>query len=207
MIQSDRKNGRELARCVCDVCGAETSIPAMHGTAPPGSRGLKQVKLPPLANEASVVKRLQADRWSLISNKLRCPSCEATRKSPKEPAMDNISEIRQPTREQIREIVQALEIMYDTKAGRYTGGQTDATVANDMGGGIMPGWVAIERERAFGPAGGNEELDALQADAQEYWARIKALEATIAAEVRGLEAFGKRLGAIKAAVGPKAAHV
>ena len=151
MIQPDRKNGREMAKCTCDICGAETSLPAMHGNAPPGSRGLKQVKLPPLASEASVIKRLQSDRWSLISNKLRCPACEAARKTPKEPAMpENVSEIRQPTREQKREISDMLKSVYDIKAGMYEGSETDQTVASAMGGGIMPGWVAAIRDEFFG---------------------------------------------------------
>ena len=189
-----------IAVCRCDVCAHETSFGAIHDDGN-GNRGKLELKMPGQVN-----KRLLDMGWSLLSKKLRCPDCEAVRKQPKEPAMTIVTEIRQPTREQIREIIQALEITYDSKAGRYTNGETDATVAKSMGGGIMPGWVAAERERAFGPAGGNEELDALVIEAGAYQSRVRLLEKAVAEELKGLEAFQRRIEAIKKAVGPKAVN-
>lgn len=68
---------------------------------------------------------------------------------------------REPTREQRREIILALETVYDVQKERYTGNYTDRIVAEEIGTGVMPGWVAKIRDEAYGPAGGNEETLAL----------------------------------------------
>jgi len=114
----------------------------------------------PRGAEGQAIKKIQEMGWSLIKKALRCPMCEAKRKAEnmvqksKAPAP-----LRQPTRAQIREINSMLDDVYDVKDERYQRGDTDETVAEVLG--VMPGWVVAERERAFGPAGGNEELDAL----------------------------------------------
>ena len=124
---------------------------------------------------------------------------------------------REPTREQKREIMAMLDVAYDTNAGRYKGKDTDKTVAEALGGGIMPGWVEAIREEFFGPAGGNEEILKLEADIA---LKFDAIDATLAAlrERQGKDAdairdfvasrgelsvLKSRLEAIKAAVGPK----
>lgn len=65
--------------------------------------------------------------------------------------------LRQPTRDQKRLIVAALEESYDTKNQRYKGTETDKGIADMLEDGIMAGWVAAVREDMFGPDG-NEEL-------------------------------------------------
>ena len=74
------------------------------------------------------------------------------------------SDLRMPTREQKRQIIDMLTAVYDTKASRYTGAETDLTVAEAIGGGILFGWDAQIREDLFGPAGGNAEMEALRDD-------------------------------------------
>lgn len=204
MIQVIGKHGsRPAALAVCDECGREQEVVCEY-TRASGGRWIP--------NEAQIVKKLAGQGWSFIKKSLRCPECEAKRKPVKEATVTTTTEvIRQPTREQIREIIQMLEVAYDSKAGRYIGTETDATVAKSMGGGIMPGWVAVERERAFGPAGGNEELEILTREVDLRRASVKALESSIkglevkvAEELKGLDILVKRLEAIKKAVGPMA---
>lgn len=70
---------------------------------------------------------------------------------------------RQPTPEQEVDIIVALSSAYDRKAKRYAGVETDRSVAEVIGGGCMPGWVAKIRAEKFGPAG-NEEAEAIRAE-------------------------------------------
>lgn len=105
--------------------------------------------------------------------------------------------IREPTQEQRGDIIELLVETYDRREKRYKGTDTDKTVAEAVGGGVLPGWVAEIRERNFGPAGGNEEMDAIRAD-------IAALDADFALKCAALH---KRLDAVCAAVGPKAARL
>lgn len=109
-------------------------------------------------------------------------------------SMDALAPLRQPTREQKREIIAMLDMAYDTASGRYRGAETDKTIAGAIGAGIMPGWVAEIREDLYGPAGENDEMQAVR----EALAKLKAeTDATIASLV-------KRLDAVCAAVGPRA---
>lgn len=70
---------------------------------------------------------------------------------------------RQPTPEQEVDIIVALSSVYDRKAKRYAGVETDRSVAEVIGGGCMPGWVAKIRADKFGPAG-NEEAEAIRSE-------------------------------------------
>lgn len=207
MIRASKgPNNTCIAVCRCDICATETSFSAIHNDIGGTSFSARALTL---KSPGHVTKRLLAMGWTIISKKLRCPDCEAARKNftkPKDPKMTTATELRNPTREQIREIIQALEITYDAKAGRYTAGETDATVAKSMGGGIMPGWVAAERERAFGPVGGNEELDAVLEELVGYRARVKTVESLAVGEIHGIDSAIKRIEAIKKAVGPKAVN-
>lgn len=108
----------------------------------------------------------------------------------------NVTAPREPTAKQERLIIMALEDAYDDQSHRYKGQNTDRTVADDLGDGIMFGWVARVREKLFGPSGENEEIAAIRAD-------INALSSEHAAKVAALT---KRLDAVCAAVGPKAAR-
>ncbi|MBL3587737.1 hypothetical protein JMM61_20710, partial [Rhodovulum sulfidophilum] len=54
------------------------------------------------------------------------------------PAAKPAEVLRQPSREQRREIVDMLREVYDPEAERYRRNDTDATVADVLG--VMPGW-------------------------------------------------------------------
>lgn len=125
---------------------------------------------------------------------------------------------REPTREQLRQIISLLDIAYDTQAGRYKGADTDLSIAETVGAGCLPGWVAAERERLYGPDGANADMDRLAGDlsaaimdadrACDGLAKLRAdldrHETGAKATAENLRALEKRLAAISAAVGPKA---
>ena len=128
----------------------------------------------------------------MIKGVLRCPKCEEKRK-PKEiqvmavqpiKPQGTAAPIRQPTQKQIRLIILALEDAYDDAAKRYKGQHTDKSIAVDLGDGIMPAWVAEQREKLFGPAGNEElfailnEIEAVKLDVSN---KLAALERRVAA--------------------------
>ena len=175
--------GQEQALCTCADCCAEAVVSAAHGdhnrfTA---GRGRRTNPVLVLRNEGQVITKLQSDGWSYVKRVLRCPKCEAERKA-KEPEMAQtieqtpkaIAPARQPTPKQTRLIILALEDAYDDAAKRYKNSITDKTLAEDLGDGILPGWVAEQREKLFGPAG-NEELDAIRADIERLRAIVEGL--------------------------------
>lgn len=91
---------------------------------------------------------------------------------------------RTPTLAQRHEITGMLMLSYDHKAGRYTGAETDKTIAEAIGGGCMPGWVAEIREANFGPAGGNEEIEAIRAEIAALSARLDRVCAAVGPRAR-----------------------
>lgn len=210
--------GQEMALCACDVCSAEETVPASHGNSDHFVRGGAARLV--LRTPAQAVTKLRAKGWTEIKGKLRCPRCEAKRKEEPPMAENEPTPIRQPTREQRRQIVLLLTDAYDTDVGRYRGADTDKTLAEAVGGGCMPGWVAEERERAFGPDGGNDDIETLRADLHEWQtdmdrraAELHDRHVQFSADLRAFNEgrgkaadFLKRLETIKAAVGPKAAR-
>ncbi|RWR49434.1 hypothetical protein EOW65_09150 [Sinirhodobacter ferrireducens] len=105
--------------------------------------------------------------------------------------------LRQPSQEQRGDIIEMLVLTYDRKAKRYKGADTDKTVAEAVGTWCLPGWVTEIRERDFGPTSGNEEIEAIRAE-------IAAVQADCAERAAVL---GKRLDAVCAAIGPRAARI
>lgn len=184
--------GEEKAFCTCDDCDAEATVNARHGDGAGFRRGGYKIH-----SEASVIRSLEKLGWSNVKGRLRCPACEAKRlektraEAGKVVAMQAKVEtkpaaVREPSGPQKRLIILALEDAYDDAAKRYKGAATDATVAADLGGGVMPGWVSAIREEMFGPAG-NEEIEAIKreiedlmhstaARASELQKRIEAVE-------------------------------
>uniref|UniRef100_UPI0035B18533 hypothetical protein n=1 Tax=Paenirhodobacter enshiensis TaxID=1105367 RepID=UPI0035B18533 len=92
--------------------------------------------------------------------------------------------LRQPSQDQRGDIIEMLVTCYDRKAKRYTGAETDKTVADTIGGGCMPGWVAEIRERDFGPSGGNEEIEALRTEIAALSARLDRVCAAVGPRAR-----------------------
>lgn len=222
MIRPDIDHlGFTIAVCTCDDCNLEHTVKAQHnrhrGNANKGG-----------VIEGQVVTKLTAKGWTFIKKTLRCPACEAVRTSsrnkpePMEMVMAEAStDLRQPTREQKRQIMELLNDVYDTKTTRYTGGETDKTVADALGGGVMHGWVAQIREEFFGPDGGNEELEALVAEVKQLQSETaeiaKKCHEDIQLALASLRDYNKlrdklndltpRVEKLKKAVGPKAEHV
>lgn len=184
-----------------------------------------------LLNTGDVVTKLQKKGWSYTNKGLLCAECSAAKvraKTPKPQQKEteivtqllktDAPAVRQPTREQRRQIVELLNTCYDTKAERYIGTDTDKTVADCIGGGVLFGWVAQVREEFFGPDGGNAEMaELLQSiayqrtlvesvaekitDIQKQVATYWELHQSVVNELTALE---RRVVAIKIAVGPKA---
>ncbi len=178
---------------------------------------------------APLIQKATKQGWSYIKGRLRCPACEAKRKADaavKKQENDEmteaatVTELRQPTREQKRQIMSMLEASYDTKAGRYTGGDTDKTVAETIGGGIMPGWVSEIREEFFGPDGSNDDMEAVIAEMKsaleaftvlrkendEVAERAQRIENDMNQHKARIDRAISRIETIKAAVGPKVAR-
>lgn len=211
------------AKAICDFCDHTEIVRADYERTAHGEFRV---------DEGQVLKKLTHNGWSYIKKKLRCPACEAMRKphQPKPAAEEPMPEptiassnddLRHPSREQKRQIVSLLTEVYDTAAGRYIAGETDKTVADTIGNGVMFGWVAQIREDLFGPDGGNEELEALEADfhqwSEEAAQIAKSCHENIQAALAGLREFNKmrdkisemapRIDALKAAIGPRARAV
>jgi hypothetical protein len=220
MIEALKGSGVPCFRVTCDSCGVNDVV-----AADPANRHRKSGAISPAPAMRKVVQR----GWVEVKGRLRCPTCEAKRRAgvaaaapaakSEEIAMTKqVTPLRVPSREQRREIVQMLELAYDVAAERYRGTDTDCTIAEAIGGGVMPGWVAEIRDAMFGPDGGNDEMAALLADLQGWRVMaqerakaaedgVQALTAALAglAEARGqVERMTARLEAIRAAVGPKA---
>jgi len=163
--------------------------------------------------------KLHAAGWTYVKNILRCADCEAKRHMEnimaKEPTVivippPSAPPLRQPTRDQKRLIVAALEDAYDTKNQRYRGTETDKGIAAMLEDGIMAGWVAAVREDMFGPDG-NEEMVGLAKDLSTWMKKVEDGMALIADTLAELEPFRAevkkyqdRLNKIVVAIGPKA---
>ncbi len=206
--------GLSLARCTCDSCGQVTEFRCAHTL-------IGRNKHQEIVNHAQASKRLLADGWVLRGSNLSCPRCVADRRAQKskpqtkeESMTEKSSDLRQPTREQKREIISLLTEVYDTKAERYRGAETDVTVAQTIGGGCMFGWVAAIREEMFGPDGGNEEILVLIEDVAKWRREADALAQVMhnnllafneaRKQVATLEA---RVAALQKSMGPRAAAV
>lgn len=215
--------GFPIAVCSCDICEDSTTVRAQH-TRHRGNEKKKSVV------ESQVLIKLQAQGWTYIKKTLRCPACEAERvqnfNKPKamEPEMtttETPTDLPQPTREQKRLIMDMLNEVYDTKSNRYSGHETDKTVAETLGNGIRHGWVAQLREEFFGPEGGNEELATLEEEVAKWTAEAAQIAANCHTDIQNalaalreynrlrdkLGEFNQRIDKLKRAVGPKAEHV
>lgn len=186
--------GCPRATGVCDDCGREEVVAAKRD-----------------GHDPEVINRLVHLKWSFLNKTLRCPACEAARKSGKKRDSDVVEKekpagVRVATRDQRREIMDMLGDVYNRSGERYTGSETDASVADVLG--VMVGWVAEIRDDFFGPAGGNEDMAALRLELTSFIEQserelikvtgdIVALKAAISC-AKGNE---KRLIAIEKAVG------
>lgn len=222
-VQSITGKGAPRASVTCDICGMSEVFPCDY-------ERLKAGGWEP--NTGQINRKAIGRGWEVVKGDHHCPICTAKRKAaaPQKWLADaaliiekqeatmtkteakqetaSVTQIRKPTPKQERLIILALEDAYDDTEKRYRGSATDKTLADDLGGGIMFGWVAEIRERLFGPSGGNEEIEAIKAEiaaSDARWsAAIKAAEERRKAD---MAAITKRQEAICAAVGPRARSV
>ncbi|MBS8228178.1 hypothetical protein [Vannielia litorea] len=200
------RSGFPKRRVVCDDCGATSDLVAAEKTA---------------SGEAQARRKVAAEGWTYVKHKDRCASCEAQRK---EKPVNSKSETpppnRQPTRADKRQIMSALSEFYDEDAQRYSGGETDTTMAQLIGDGILPGWVAQVREEFFGPAG-NEEIASLVEESAQLAATMEAKARSVDGQIReaiaslrdlnkmrgDLDKMRARIEKLRVAIGPKAMAV
>lgn len=219
MIQAAPKTANKTAYVVaiCDSCNKTEEVKASY----------ERKNATHIPNEGQVVRKLTHNGWSYIKGCLLCPTCEEQRRatttttaSKKVDIVTTVEEPKQPSREQKRQIVALLTEVYDTKTGCYTGGETDKTVADTIGGGVMLGWVSQIREDLFGPDG-NDELNDLKDEvaalvkatadvakkcSEDIQSALSALREynTLRGTLTDLEA---RVNKLKKAIGPRAEKV
>jgi hypothetical protein len=193
------QRGQARMRAICDSCMQEEVFPCARG------------------DFAEARRKLGLRGWAEVGGTLRCPTCEARRRAHAVvpvtvPGTAKPAEaLPKPTREQKRQIMELLSESYDTGAGRYRKGDTDAVVAEVLGFPQRPGWVAQIREEFFGADGGNDEIASLSAQIAALQAAETKLETALAKLSQEREALHRdaatmaaSLASIRAAVGPQA---
>lgn len=201
MIEAlDRSTGSPKAIAKCDECGHAQYETCDYERRPDGSWR---------PNEGQIIHRLTKHGWTNVKGVLRCMACTLKRKAEK-PVTENVTPLRQPTREQKRQIIELLGEVYDTEAERYRAAESDVTVADAVGGGCMFGWVAEIREELFGPDGRNEELEALQADLAAWRDAADTLSTKAHSAVKAFDKerekvaeFQRRVDVLVKAAGPR----
>ncbi len=209
---AERDNrGSTVARCTCDECSSQIVVKCNHVTRFSDKRPIE-------INRTQALQKLNDEGWEFVKNVLRCPECKRKRKEvavSREPTIVTITPpavtpLRQPTREQKRLIVAALDDAYDMAHQRYKGTETDKGIADMLADGIMPGWVAAVREDMFGPDG-NEEMTDLAAELKAWMKKvddgvdaIRKLLVDVDAARAEVRNYQVRLNKIVAAIGPKA---
>lgn len=214
-------SGRTGTAACCHSCGQAVEFPVnndkgkvIHGDA---------------------VRRLRGMGWAIIKGRIVCNGCQMVMRDnpsndgtkgeivstiPETPKPRDGSvklgelfpkEVREPTPQQKRQVFEILSEVYDADGSHYLGGETDKTVAETIGGGVMPGWVSKIREEFFGPNGSNEDIAQLRKELHELLKSADALAQLItskAAELAGIRSTVKtlsdRLEGICKAIGPKA---
>lgn len=210
MIEAIKGPGASRAKAICDGCGREEVVACGYAK----KRGVHSGSEP---IRSQIVHKLAQSGWGDVKGALRCPACEAKRKVvPMTKAKPSPSEEppREPTKAQKRAIVDLLSEVYDTDAERYTGGETDHTVALTLG--VLPGWVANIRDEMFGPDGGNDQMAKLaaridaaeksmlqmEAEATEIMGRADDLAKRVKGATDSLGQMRASLRAVQEAVGP-----
>ena len=217
MIQATKgQRGQEQATATCDNCGAKESVTASHGSTN-GGRGQWHKSLS-LSHPKQASEKLVKMGWLCTSRSTLCPQCKPQHEKQEKPVEAKIAdvmpplppELRRPSGAQKRQIIALLEEVYDDKAKRYTGDETDKTVAHAIGSDVMWGWVAEIREELFGPDGSNAEMDAIQTEVsaamKSAGALVQAVEKNLGElkDLRGkFEDLHSRVEAVKRAVGPR----
>lgn len=176
MIQnlSRAGNGKVTVTVGCDGCRGQTvEFRVLGGVSEPGT------KMPTIMSPRDVQAKLLSSGWEVIGKHHYCPACREEMRKPTKPIekdskMAAIEAPREATKEQKREINAMLDLVYDTKAERYKGENTDKSVAADLGPHILWGWVKKQRDELYGPEG-NEAAERLLAEAKEWMKKADQL--------------------------------
>lgn len=178
-----RRTGDECPHCV----GGLTSKPR----APISSA---RVALSPAQRRAAFCRIAGVPR-AAASPKPETPKGAVMSKPVKSPALTVVADApRQPTRDDIRAILDALGDCYLTEKGCYAGDGSDEALSKRLN--VPRAWVAVERERVFGPDACEDDgadrklIPVLIARADDIESRALALgvEAeTLRTEIRRLE--------------------
>lgn len=201
MIEAIPGKGQPRARVACDICGHSDVVACDYDRIAGGAWA---------PNKGQIIKKMVGRKWASVKGRLHCPACDARRRAGAAGDKIEVKKMQEAAAPEMsgfqkRVIIRALEDAYDDSAMRYRGTQTDKTVAEDLGGGVRAGWVRQIREELFGPAGGNEEIEAVRAEivalSRQFEAGLAEHRKSYDGKIAGLT---KRLDAICAAVGPRA---
>lgn len=134
-----------------------------------------------------VAKKFSLLGWDIGANadRDRCPLCTKPKVVPMKAEPPRL-----PTREDRRRVTEALEAHYDVKNERYTASWSDKALAAQLG---MPvGWVAEERDRAYGPDV-NEKNAERASEAAAIRAEMERLQSELIVQFDLLDGRLKRL--------------
>ena len=186
MIEAIRGKGVNRAKVICDDCGRSDPVTCDYSRNSAGDWD---------PNEGQIIRKIEAQGWALVKGRLRCKTCEGKRKAmnaavkkPEPVAAAKVEAPREPTPKQKREIIGVLEVVYDDTRKRYKDGESDKSVAEAIGGGILWGWVARIRDDLFGPDTRNQELEAIRKAVAEIEKDIAASKSKSDAAIASLEA-------------------
>ena len=178
-IKNQGKGGR--VKITCDECQTSIEVPCQYNLFKSINGGESR------PDEGGVNKKMVAMGWSVVKGKHTCKTCKADRKAKKmvtKQASQKSAALVDPSKKQKRDIISALGSYYDTEAGRYKGGETDASIAELCE--VMPGWVSQLRDDLYGPDGGKEDIEALIS-------KIKALEVDCKIGLSAIQSQGDNL--------------
>lgn len=207
MIEAVEGKGVNRARVICDECQRAETVTCDYARKAGG-------KWAP--NEGQILRKMSGQKWELVKGQMFCPTCNAKRKStattnkteqPKkvEQMADTKEKLREPTLEQRREIISLLVDVYDAAAKGYKPGESDKTVADAVGGGVLWGWVAKLREDNFGPDTRSEEVESLRKAVSDLEEKLrcqaKALDDAVAQIKQAEDRFGDDLSKIRDRLG------
>lgn len=203
VIIRDRGEPRLAVRIVCAQCAAVKDLsPSWIGT------GSCNVRVP---------KYLKARGWLVGRGPAEdlCPACNGgsgvAARVRKDRIMTQAAKLlpakaqppREPTREDRRLIILAIEEHWLDEQTGYAGDMTDEAIAGKLG--VPPAWVTRERKELYGDVESNESVATLRSDLAALQRDVQALQMD---NIRALEQAGtirdrcadicSRLGAVEA---------
>lgn len=184
MIEGVKGKGVNRAKVTCDECGKVETVSCGY---------IRTNRHSSEPDRGQVLRKVEASGWAEVKAKLFCPTCEAKRKVANKEASMSAKEttktdtLRTATPKQKREIIGILELVYDDERKRFRDGESDKTVADAIGDGVLWGWVAQIREELFGPDSRGQEVDAIRKDVSKLQGEIDLIKADTRKAIESLE--------------------